>query len=238
MHISQPLMHYRILDHAHVAKRRPAPDLAVGRSLDKAIKEHPYLNTQAAVAKKAGVSQSTVSRMVAGAVDPQSDSLRRVCEALSLPLSMFLDAGSSAAAPALAKDSRTVPLISLVQAGGFGETVDPYQPGDGSDSLICPVRCGPRTFALRVDGESMEPRYHHGDIIYVDPDVPATHGSDVVVRLEDSNEATFKQLVIEGKRRYLKPLNTRFPILEITTAARIVGVVIGATWAKAQTVKT
>jgi len=63
----------------------------------------------------------------------------------------------------------------------------------------------------------MEPRYHNGDIIFVDPDISAAQGSDVIVRLENSNEATFKQLVVEGSRRYLKPLNPRFPVIEITT---------------------
>jgi SOS-response transcriptional repressor LexA len=177
--------------------------------------------------------------MERGEVDSQSDNVRRVAEALGIPPSRLLDPsaegdpGSLASAiPARAEGLRTVPVISLVQAGGFGETVDPYQPGDGSDWLICPVRCGPETFALKVDGESMEPRYHNGDMIFVDPGISATHGSDVVVRLENSNEATFKQLIIEGSRRYLKPLNIRFPLIEITTEARVVGVVIGAMWAK------
>ncbi len=90
---------------------------------------------------------------------------------------------------------------------------------------------------MTVDGESMEPRYHNGDTIFVDPDVSAVNGSDVVVRLENTDETTFKQLVIEGegRRRYLKPLNPRYPIIEITAEARIVGVIIGATWAKIQT---
>jgi SOS-response transcriptional repressor LexA len=69
-------------------------------------------------------------------------------------------------------------------------------------------------------------------MIFMDPGISVTHGSDVIVRLEHSNEATFKQLVIEGSRRYLKPLNTRFPVIEVTTEARVVGVVIAATWAK------
>jgi SOS-response transcriptional repressor LexA len=78
----------------------------------------------------------------------------------------------------------------------------------------------------------MEPRYHNGDFIFVGPGIPPAHGSDVVVRLENSHEATFEQLVIEGSRRYLKPLNPRFPVMEITTDAQVVGVVIAATWSK------
>jgi SOS-response transcriptional repressor LexA len=54
----------------------------------------------------------------------------------------------------------------------------------------------------------------------------------LVVRREDKREATFKQLVIDGSRRFLKPLNTRYPVIEITTEVKVLGVVIAATWAK------
>jgi SOS-response transcriptional repressor LexA len=228
-----------ILDHAHVAKQKLAPDPELGRALREAMASHPELNKQAALARKAGVSQSTISRMRRGEVNPQSDNVRRVAEALGIPVSRLLDPtatdgpGSfSAEVATRAKGLRMVPIVSLVPAGGFGETVDPYPPGDGSGRLLCPVNCGPGTFALKVQGESMEPRYHDGDMIFVGPDISAVHGSDVIVRLENEQEATFKQLAIDGSRRYLKPLNTRYPVIEITTEAKIVGVVIAATWSK------
>ncbi len=82
---------------------------------------------------------------------------------------------------------------------------------------------------MKVSGESMEPEYQNGDIIYVDPDVAAVHGKDVVVRLGDRNEVTFKRLVVESERRYLKPLNPNWPdeFMNIPADARIVGVVVG-----------
>jgi SOS-response transcriptional repressor LexA len=76
----------------------------------------------------------------------------------------------------------------------------------------------------------MEPNYQEGDVIYVDPDRAATNGKDIVIRLDERNEVTFKRLVIEGRRRYLKPLNRLWPeqIIEVPDDARIVGVVLGA----------
>lgn len=46
-----------------------------------------------------------------------------------------------------------------------------------------------------------------GAVIVVDPELPYSSGSLVVARLDDSKEATFKQLVIDGEQKYLKPLN-------------------------------
>jgi SOS-response transcriptional repressor LexA len=48
-----------------------------------------------------------------------------------------------------------VPLISWVQAGSWSDVADPYVVGDAEDWLPCPVRHGPRTYCLRVRGDSM-----------------------------------------------------------------------------------
>ena len=51
----------------------------------------------------------------------------------------------------------------------------------------------------------------------------------VVAKLEDEQQATFKQLIIEGDQKFLKPLNPAWPepILKINGNATICGVVIG-----------
>ena len=120
------------------------------------------------------------------------------------------------------------PLISWVQAGEWTEASRSYVPEYEAELLPCPVRCSHRTFVLHVCGISMEPRFHDGDLIFVDPEVAAVHGKYVVVRLDGSHETTFKQLVIEGERQYLRALNPDWPeqIIEINVAATICGVVV------------
>ncbi len=69
--------------------------------------------------------------------------------------------------------------------------------------------------------------FRDGDIIFVDPSKDAENGSLVIAKLVDSQEATFKQLVMEGSRRFLKPLNPAWPepIIELGPDAIICGVV-------------
>jgi SOS-response transcriptional repressor LexA len=69
--------------------------------------------------------------------------------------------------------------------------------------------------------------FRDGDIIFVDPAKDAENGSLVIAKLVDSQEATFKQLVMEGSRRFLKPLNPAWPepIIELGADAIICGVV-------------
>lgn len=99
--------------------------------------------------------------------------------------------------------------------------------------LPCAVSHSSATFALRVRGLSMfnphERRsFRDGDIIFVDPAKDFENGSLVVAKLADSKEATFKQLVVEGERKFLKPLNPSWPdpIIELPNDATICGVVV------------
>jgi len=103
------------------------------------------------------------------------------------------------------------------------------QQGQRFEGLLpCPVPCSQGTFVLRVKGASMEPKFGNGDLIFVDPEVAAESGKYVVVRLAGSDEADFKQLIVEGGRHYLKALNPDWPdrIAEMEEAAQVCGVVV------------
>lgn len=124
------------------------------------------------------------------------------------------------------------PLISWVQAGAWEEIVDNFAPGDAEEWIASPVKVSAASFYLRVRGESMfDPADHRsfreGEIVLIDPNCDAENGSFVVVRLDDDSEATFKQLVLEGGKKYLKALNPTWPnrIFEVNGNATICGVV-------------
>lgn len=122
-----------------------------------------------------------------------------------------------------------VPLISSVAAGKFCDSEDPFPPGVADVWINASINVGSRAYALTVDGDSMEGlgdiSFPDGCTIVVDPDCQPKHRSFVIVRLQGTAETTFKQLIIEGDRQYLKPLNTRYPIIEFTEEAVVCGVV-------------
>lgn len=74
----------------------------------------------------------------------------------------------------------------------------------------------------------MEPDLREGELVYIDPDVPANHGRIVVVRLDGREEATIKKLIVEGGERYLKASNPAWPdpVIRITEDATICGVAV------------
>jgi SOS-response transcriptional repressor LexA len=118
-----------------------------------------------------------------------------------------------------------VPLISNVQAGMYKEFIDNLlQSGDGKYERISttvPIRR--HTFALRVTGDSMEPKFTDGMILVVEPDMEPNPG-DYVIAKNGSDETTFKQLIKDGADWFLKPLNDRYPIKPLGEST-IIGVV-------------
>ena len=60
-------------------------------------------------------------------------------------------------------------------------------------------------FALQVHGDSMEPEFKHGCIIVIDPAGVLKHECFVVAKNDDG--LIFRQLIIDGDRYILRPLN-------------------------------
>lgn len=117
---------------------------------------------------------------------------------------------------------RHVPVISWTQAGHWREVTEPT--GD-YDEYVETDSNG--AFALRVRGDSMEPEFHEGDIIIINPALKQEHNDYLVVSNEDG-EATFKQLKKYGRTRVLHPLNPKYEDIELNreTEYRVIGVVI------------
>ena len=106
---------------------------------------------------------------------------------------------------------RQVPLLTWVQAGAWTECEEIDMDEEFIKRFPCPIPCSERTYALNVVGESMYPEYTPGDIIFVDPEVPATTGDDVVAMLVDTGQTTFKRLIDDGFSRMLKAVNPNWP---------------------------
>lgn len=63
------------------------------------------------------------------------------------------------------------------------------------------------SFALVMQDSSMEPVFTRGTILIFDPRQPAKDRGYVLVKLKENNLYLFRQLLIDGDDRYLKPLN-------------------------------
>ncbi|TVO37373.1 LexA family protein [Vibrio algivorus] len=124
------------------------------------------------------------------------------------------------------------PVLSAVQAGQWTEACEPYTLGDIEEWHETTVRTSPRSFWLRVQGESMTSpiglSIPEGTLVLIDTEKTYENKSLVVAKLTDVNEATFKQYISDSGRTFLKPLNPNYPILSINENCRIIGVAVDA----------
>lgn len=123
-----------------------------------------------------------------------------------------------------------IPIISYVRAGDFCEAVDPFEPGDADEWLpFRPPGAGPRTYALRVEGESNDPRIRDGEVVIVDPDRAPDPGKYVVAKRHSDSKVTLKQLSVAEGEYFLKPGNPNWPepIIKVSGDWSICGVVVG-----------
>lgn len=198
-----------------------------------------------AAADQVGVSQPTLHRLLNRPQPrPSADTLRKLADYFGVTVDDLLtrDLSTGLPAEAIARANvregpsikGLVPLLTSVQAGEWCEIAGTFQRDDARVWLPCPVKHGPRTFCLTVEGESMKnpgarPSYEPGDVIFVDPDVAAKPGDRVVARLESQVAATFKQYLEEDGRKLLKALNPDWQprYIPINGDATICGVVIG-----------
>lgn len=123
------------------------------------------------------------------------------------------------------------PVISWVKAGSWAEALSPFTPGCEDRYQMTDYRAKGDAFWLEVKGDSMTASVGEsvpqGMMILVDTGIEAENGSLVVAQIDDSEEATFKKLVIDSGQRYLKPLNPAYPMLDCQKAGcRILGVAV------------
>lgn len=174
------------------------------------------------VVKLTGASKGAVSQWVNGVTKPDGYYLLALSKALQCDPSWLLHGNqnkvneSIQSYTAMIEHSNTtqgpeiqgrVPLISMVQAGNFCESIDLFQPGDAEEWIACPANHSDQSYALRVQGESMLPRFTEGEIIIVDPNVSPDSGKFVIARRSSDQKTTFKQLMKDDGDYYLKALN-------------------------------
>ncbi|HDY65488.1 MAG TPA: helix-turn-helix domain-containing protein [Phycisphaerae bacterium] len=106
-----------------------------------------------------------------------------------------------------------VPIINNVAAGYPQNFTDlDYPPSVADEYIRCPDLDDEQSFAARVVGDSMEPKYHEGDVVVFSPNTPAQGGDDCFVRFDADGGTTFKRFYQDDESTIrLQPLNSAYP---------------------------
>jgi phage repressor protein C with HTH and peptisase S24 domain len=107
---------------------------------------------------------------------------------------------------------RFVPVINKVSAGYPSDFDDlDYPVGVADDYVRCPDLHDPNAFAVRVVGDSMEPKFIEGDIVVFSPAAEVRNGDDCFIRFATPHETSFKRVFFEQNNKVrLQPRNEKY----------------------------
>ena len=121
---------------------------------------------------------------------------------------------------------RDLPVMGTVKGGAGGSY---FNDGEAKEYVVRPPALAgvSNAFALYVDGESMEPRYYAGEMLYVNPNRPLTRGCFVAVEMADG-QCLIKQFVRRSDdhvvlAQFNPPKEIRLPAARLKRILRITG---------------
>lgn len=215
----------------------PAMPSKISKVLNRLIDSRGITNLSK-LARDIGMSQSTLHRIKSGTLkNPSAENAQLIADHFGITVEQLL--GEQPMGDKDLRDNdqlrraapvRLLPLISWVRAGTFCEASNPYEPGDAMDWVPVYERVSESSYVLEVRGDSMlnphgDPSFPPGTRIIVDPMEEVLPGRFVIARIEEEDEVTFKRLVKDGGRMYLKPLNPAYPAISVDESTAFCGVV-------------
>lgn len=194
--------------------------MGIGRRI-RSLRKQKHMTLEQ-VGSVFGITRSAVAAWERGGARPHLKKLPTLAQVLDTSVEYLLngkdEAGASSFtdAPLAPSINSHIPLISWKQADQWAEIADHLKPQEIKVWFPRIPGLNPNLFALRVQGVSMEPQFQDGAIIFVDPNVTPQHLDFVVVKLKGVEEPVFRQLLIDGNRKFLKILNPDLPGPKLT----------------------
>jgi len=96
----------------------------------------------------------------------------------------------------------------------------------------CPHDISDNAFALEVQNDVMTANngrsYPKGTLIFIDQTKQSKTGDRVIAIDKETMESVFREYVVDGGVKYLKPLNTAYPIQKFNDNTHVIGVIVGS----------
>ncbi|MDR1927768.1 MAG: LexA family transcriptional regulator [Oscillospiraceae bacterium] len=164
--------------------------------------------TQQELAKALGIHQTAVSQWECGHTLPDRSTIAKLADFYQVSADLLM--GTPLAA------RQTAVFLGTVHAGPpSGRGTRPRRGAEENIQLSPSFAGRGEHFAMRVQGDSMNPRIFDGDTVIVRRQTELRHGDIAVMRIQ-GEEATIKQFLKRGSQRLLMPLNPDYEPICLT----------------------
>ena len=163
--------------------------------------------SQAKLGKIIGVAQNTVCNWENGNREPDQVSLNKIADYFNVSVDYLLGRQATMDSPTPSvPGSKWIPVLRAVAAGVPLEAIEEIE---DYEEISPEMAASGDYFALRIKGDSMEPRIHTGDVVIVRRQCNCETG-DMAVVLVNGDEATVKRIKKRPEGLMLIPNNPAF----------------------------
>ena len=195
----------------------------------KNLKHLMHVNdiTEAELARQTDNPQATVHKIISGkTADPRISTLQSIAEYFRVTLDDLLEGApsSSTDTPIAKSKTQSIPVIgwdSCIDAESIVQSLS----AANWNNWIPAQDLSANAYSL-ITKPSMEPRFPKGSKLIIDPDVTPNDGDLVVAHYPDTQEATLRELLIDGPNKYLVSINDRTDREKFDASVKILGTMI------------
>lgn len=185
--------------------------------------------SESELARRTGICQPVIHRMASGETDnPKIETLRPIAKFFAITLDQLI--GDE---PLISKFPNShveqalaaVPLITLEEAISWPPksekaSISQYVPTD--------ITISPHAYAIKLKNSTMYPMFPDGTLLIIEPNIAYQHKDFVIAQIQNEQQATFKQLLVDGKEHYLKSVNNDYQPYQLTKKDKILGIMLQA----------
>ena len=189
----------------------------------KSLMEKCGLN-ESQLSRKTGIGQPVIHRMASGhTTNPKIETLRPIAHFFGINIDQLIgDEPIHSQKNAL----RSIPLLKI--NGTIEWPTQHHMPHHVTSHLSIDMPTAPNAFAIILKDATMQPRFPEHTLVILEPTSIASNNDFVLAQLKSSGIVTFKQLIMDGTQKLLKPLNRDFNITPMHDNDTIIGKLIQA----------
>ena len=197
-------------------------------SLKFIMKAHEDISS-AELSRKTNIPQTTLHKILTEQTsDPRLSTLLSLANFFEITLEELvgLEQNELGIAKKISGPIKSIPIISWEQCIYAKETIEKLNENNWQDWQTVNIESN-NAFAL-LSKVCMEPLYPRGTVLIIDPELKPTDGDFVVVHYKNTDEATLRQISIDGPYRKLFTINENEKPDILDKRKNIIGVVFQA----------
>jgi SOS-response transcriptional repressor LexA len=183
--------------------------------------------TVAELARRINLPQPTIQRIASGVYkQPRTSTLQPIADYFQITLNQLRGYEPIEYLSRRENSVKSIPILTMSQINNWPNILE-----DTSHHVTCDKNFSKNSFAMYMPDYSMEPAFTKGTLLLIDPSRTPHHKSTIVLKLRENSDVLVRQLITDGKNRFIKPLSpelNHLALIAIKDTDSIVGVVMEA----------